>query len=151
MDFKNWGGSCNGTPGLGGMLGRKASVTRLDETVNYRSTGGNWYGLGGGWANRFSVLWSGYVYMPAKGRYAFCTTSDDGSMLYIGGKLLVNNDGLHGMHRRCAAINANKGYARINIGFFENGGGAGAIAEWMGPGILNGRTRQVIPYDALTT
>jgi len=63
------------TPGLGGVLGRKATVTRLDETVNYGSTGGNWYRLGGGWQNKFSVLWSGNVYTPQTGTYTFCTTA----------------------------------------------------------------------------
>jgi len=71
-------------------------------------------------------------------------------MLYIHGKLLVNNDGNHGMRLKCRARKMSKGYQRINIAFYENGAGAGCIVQWQGPGILNGRRRQVVPFDALT-
>jgi len=130
------------------MRKRKATVNRLDENMNFQSTGNNWYGLNAGWRDRFSAMWSGCGYMPRTGRYTFCTVADDGSMLYIGGERLVNNDGLHGMRRRSAAVNANQGYVPIAGTFFENGGGAGMIAEWSGPGI---KGRRVISYDALTT
>jgi len=83
------------------MRSRKASVNRLDENMTFQSTGNNWYGLPNGWRDRFSAIWPGFVYVPRKGTYSFCTVSDDGSLLYLNGKLLVNNDGLRGMRRIC--------------------------------------------------
>ena len=39
---------------------------------------------------------SGTVVIRKRGRYTFCTRSDDGSKLWINRIFLVSNDGLHG-------------------------------------------------------
>ena len=46
--------------------------------------------------DNFSARWT-RSYASNPGNYHISVTSDDGSRLYIGGKLVVNNDGLHGM------------------------------------------------------
>ena len=43
----------------------------------------------------FSIEWEGKIYAPADGAYVFGAQSDDGSLLYIDGKLAVDNGGHH--------------------------------------------------------
>ncbi len=43
-----------------------------------------------------------YVHITKEGQYSFCTTSDDGSFIYVDGAQIVNNDGLHGPQQKCA-------------------------------------------------
>merc|ERR1712094_100925 len=50
------------------------------------------------------------------------------------GRLVVNNDGLHGMRTRSGSYTLKKGYASISIYYFERGGGAGLYVHWKGPG-----------------
>ena len=42
----------------------------------------------------FSLRFNGRIDGPQDGVYTFGTTSNDGSMLYIGDDLIVENDGL---------------------------------------------------------
>merc|ERR1712072_1549596 len=51
------------------------------------------------------------------------------------GRLVVNNDGLHGMRTRSGSYTLKKGYASISIYYFERGGGAGLYVHWKGPGL----------------
>src|SRR5579864_9145625 len=44
----------------------------------------------------FSVEWRGFIVVLRGGAYTFATVSDDGSSLYVGGKLVVQNQGRHG-------------------------------------------------------
>ena len=46
--------------------------------------------------DHYVMRWRGQIAIPQKGIYTFKTVSDDGSMLYIDSKLVVDNDGLHG-------------------------------------------------------
>src|SRR5205085_2412141 len=49
---------------------------------------------------QFALRFSGAINAPKDGSYTFWTSSDDGSRLYVDGKLVVNNDGLHGMEEK---------------------------------------------------
>ena len=68
---------------------------------------------------------------------------DDGSRLWIGDELVVDNDGLHGMVERTGSIALLQGKHPIRIAFFENGGGAGCIVRIGGPAT----SYAVIPED----
>jgi hypothetical protein len=50
------------------------------------------------------------------------TDSDDGSQLFIDDRLVVDNDGLHGMVQKAGAIALAKGLHKIKVTFFEQGG-----------------------------
>jgi len=84
--------------------------------------------------NRYALRFRGYFVVPKAGTYGFQTCSDDGSMLYIKGKLVVNNDGNHG--RRCKSANAKvtKGWNKLVVTFYENGGGANLQVSTKAPG-----------------
>jgi MSHA biogenesis protein MshQ len=65
-----------------------APVLQRVEAVNY-----NWLGSPGPGVNAdiFSVRWTGRIYAPATGTYAFRTVSDDGVRLWINNTRRINN------------------------------------------------------------
>lgn len=93
----------------------------------------------------FAFEYKGYIKIPAEGVYTFFTASDDGSRLYIGNELVVNNDGLHGTTERKGAIALASGLHPIRATFFEKTGGDELKVSYQGPGI----EQQVIPDSIL--
>jgi hypothetical protein len=51
----------------------------------------------------FVIDYNGRFWIQQAGYYHFSLTSDDGSKLYIDGKLVINNDGLHSVEDGPAA------------------------------------------------
>jgi len=80
------------------------------------------------------VKFEGSLKIVTGGKYTFWTNSDDGSSLSVNGKQVVNNDGTHGMRTRSGSLNLSPGTVKVTVWFFENGGGAGVICHWSGPG-----------------
>ncbi len=93
----------------------------------------------------FGFDFTGYVNVPENGAYRFYTSSDDGSRLYINDQLAVDNDGLHGMVEKEGLVALEKGYHKIRVTFFEQGGGDDLIVSWKGPGIA----KSEMPASAL--
>jgi hypothetical protein len=85
-----------------------------------------------------AVSWNGWITVPTGGFWTFGTESDDGSRLWIGDELVVDNDGLHGMQSRSGEIGLEAGTHAIRVDFFERGGGAGCIVRFGGPGVAFG-------------
>src|SRR5436190_11867821 len=52
----------------------------------------------------FGYHMTGFIDVKADGTYTFYTSSSDGSRLYIGNTLVVDNDGLHPMQERSGSI-----------------------------------------------
>lgn len=73
----------------------------------------------------FGVVYIGYIKVPKEGIYSLYTASDDGSRLYIGNKLVVDNDGLHGMKEREGIVALSTGYHPIRVEYFQRGGDVG--------------------------
>jgi len=93
----------------------------------------------------FGFRFTGSIEIPTAGNYTFYTTSDDGSQLFIGDTLVVNNDGLHGMREVPGSINLAARMYPITVTFFEKSGGEGLIVNYSGPGI----SKREIPASAL--
>ncbi len=90
-------------------------------------------------------MYSGFVRVPVDGVYTFFTDSDDGSRLYIGDELVVDNDGLHGMLEKGGAIALGAGLHPIRVLFFNKTGGDGLKVSYSGPGV----EKKPIPVEAL--
>jgi len=73
----------------------------------------------------YGFSFKGYINIPASDMYAFYTNSDDGSTLWIDGKKLVDNDGLHGSKEIESDIGLMKGYHQIRIDYFNKTGSDG--------------------------
>ncbi|MFN8288795.1 MAG: alpha-L-fucosidase [Chitinophagaceae bacterium] len=72
---------------------------------------------------KYGVVLEGYIRMSKAEVSTFYLSSDDGSMLYIDGQLVINNDGLHGMTEKKGSIALAAGYHTIRVEFFEKTGG----------------------------
>jgi alpha-L-fucosidase len=71
----------------------------------------------------FGLEYRGYVKLAEDGVYGFFTDSDDGSKLFIDNKLIVDNDGLHGMKEVKGIAALASGFHSIRVQYFQKGGG----------------------------
>lgn len=92
-----------------------------------------------------ALAFTGHVRVPADGIYEFFASSDDGSRLHIDGRLLVDNDGLHGMNEVSGLVGLKAGYHRIRVEWFNATGGKGLEVRWAGPGF----GKQLVPEALL--
>ncbi len=87
----------------------------------------------------FAFRFEGYVHVPEDGLYKFAVASDDGSRLYIGDELVVDNDGLHGSTEVEGQIILGQGLHPIRVEFFQRTGGVDLEITYSGPGIAKQR------------
>jgi len=88
-------------------------------------------------ANRednFGIQFEGKIKIPKDGSYEFILASDDGSLLYIDGKKIVDNDGLHGKVRKTGKVELKAGMHTIRVDYFEGAVIAELYVGWKGPG-----------------
>lgn len=71
-------------------------------------------------ADHFAYEFRTLVNIPERGVYRFYTFSDDGSVLYIDGKLVVDNDGGHSGRRAEGKIALEKGLHELHLLYFED-------------------------------
>jgi predicted alpha-1,2-mannosidase len=68
----------------------------------------------------FGFSFDGYIYIPEDAVYSFYTKSDDGSILLIDNKEVVNNDGGHSASKAKSNVVAlGKGYHPITVLYFD--------------------------------
>lgn len=80
-------------------------------------------------ADHVSMVFQGYFKAEKDGLYGFATSSDDGSLLAIGAKLVVDNGGNHSDIRKDGMVALKKGWHPISIKFHEATGGS-ALKVW---------------------
>ncbi|MHC4990970.1 MAG: alpha-L-fucosidase [Planctomycetota bacterium] len=97
-------------------------------------------------AERFAFRYQGFIEVPCDGVYRFFTVSDDGSRLYIGDALVVDNDGLHGAAEADGVVALAAGTHPITVTYFEKTGGDLLEVWYAGPGIEKRR----VPAEALS-
>ena len=107
----------------------KPVLTRVDKDVNF-----DW-GQGSPdpkiHKDGFSVRWKGKLKAPATGIYKLGINSNDGSKLFVNGKLFIHNWGNHGAKMRNAPLYMKKGEMfDIVIEYFETGNSASMKFEW---------------------
>ena len=96
-------------------------------------------------ADNFGFRYTGYISVPTDGQYTFSTASDDGSQLFIGSTLVVDNDGLHARAEQSGTIGLKAGKHAITVTYFEAAGGNTLEVSYQGPGLA----KQAIPAGAL--
>ena len=75
-------------------------------------------------AEQYAIRLTGYLRVPNDALYEFALSSDDGSSLEIGGRIIVNNDGFHGDEERTGMIALRAGLHPITVRYFQATGGA---------------------------
>jgi hexosaminidase len=73
----------------------------------------------------YGLVLDGFITVPEKGLYKLSLSSDDGSQLYFNNKLLIDNDGPHGMKAKKANVALNAATYPIRVVFFQGTGGHG--------------------------
>jgi hexosaminidase len=74
-------------------------------------------------APSFGLQYTGYIEVPETGIYSFFLLADDGAILSIGDKLVINNDGQHGPIEKSGQVALQKGVHPFALHFIEAGGG----------------------------
>ncbi|MFA0963896.1 PA14 domain-containing protein [Roseivirga sp. BDSF3-8] len=94
--------------------------------------------------NAFLLTFDGAINIPTAGTYTFFVNSDDASNLYIDGKRVVDNDGLHSPQERSGQVYLSAGAHDFSLHYYEHYGSEILEARWKGPGI----SKQLIPDSA---
>jgi alpha-L-fucosidase len=81
----------------------------------------------------FGLEFRGYVKVPKTGVYRFFTYSDDGSRLYIGDVMVVDNDGRHSAKEVEGIVPLASGFHPIRVQYFQKGGGRDLTVMIQGP------------------
>ena len=74
-------------------------------------------------APAFCLKYQGYLDIPADGIYSFYLNCDDGGILHIANRMVVDNDGPHGPFEKTGQVALRKGLQPITLDFIEGGGG----------------------------
>ncbi|WP_457549376.1 PA14 domain-containing protein [Archaeoglobus sp.] len=86
--------------------------TRNDKAIYFDWGDG---GPGNDLTDYFAVIWEGQLKIVENGTYTFTLTSDDGSWLWIDGKLVINNGGLHGAQSVSNSTYHTKGIHSVKV------------------------------------
>lgn len=83
---------------------------------------------------RFLTEIDAILNVETAGEHAFRLICDDGGLLWIGGSMVVNNDGLHGAVPKDGSVKLDAGKHALRIRHFQGGGGWALRLEWKLPG-----------------
>jgi hexosaminidase len=89
----------------------------------------------------FGLQFQGYFKAEQDGIYTFSISSDDGSVLSVDDATVIDNDGLHPMGEKLGRVWMPKGWHRIEVGYFQAGGGYGLTLAVQVPG------GEMVPID----
>ena len=92
-----------------------------------------------GWGLKFT----GFIEVPETGIYSFYLNSDDGSMLYIAGRLVVDNDGMHSPREKVGQVALTKGLHSFALEYMDGGGGGALELKYS----QHGDAEQIVPLQ----
>ena len=95
--------------------------------------------------DHFGYIFESLIRIPERGLYRFYTYSDDGSVLYIDGVKVVDNDGGHSARLREGVVALEAGFHRLRVDYFEDYMGQTLEVGLTGKSLL----RQPIPESML--
>lgn len=96
-------------------------------TANYGFTG----------TLNYDARLSGYINIPLAGTYTFSTTSDDGSVVFVGSQNtpVVNNNAFQGATTKTGTFTfPTAGIYPITVAYYQGGGGEGLLLQMAPPG-----------------
>ncbi|MFN9991942.1 MAG: choice-of-anchor J domain-containing protein [Phycisphaerales bacterium] len=77
------------------------------------------------------AVFEGFIDVQTASMYTFYLNSDDGSKMFVGDTLVINNDGLHGaVEVASSPLGLKVGKHKVRIEYYEAGGGAQLVASW---------------------
>ena len=121
---------------------RKPDYRRIDAKINLEQTSETFDGSQ--MTDHFYVRWIGRIKIPRDGKFTFFTESDDGSRLWVDGKVVVDNGGVHPMEEKSGEVELKSGEHDIKIELFQNDGLVGCKVSWES----SGSAKEIIPDSA---
>ncbi|HYF48791.1 MAG TPA: PA14 domain-containing protein, partial [Planctomycetota bacterium] len=118
-------------------------VKRVDTSIDFPETTKDFAGTT--LKSHFFVRWSGTLRVADAGTYTFYTDSDDGSLLFIDGRLVVDNRGLHGMQEEEGEAELIGGDHDLRLYYIQGTGDAGCVVRWQAPG----KEKETLPAGVL--
>jgi hypothetical protein len=123
---------------------KKPTVQRVDKTVDVDAGDGAWPGTE--LSTHFFIRWTGKLRVPQDGKHTFFLNSDDGSRLFIDGKPVVDNGGLHSADEKSEEVELKAGDHDLRLEFFQNEGEAVCKFSWQPPG----KDKEIVPASVLS-
>lgn len=96
--------------------------------------------------DQFALSFQATLDLKAEGDYIFYTNSDDGSLLFINGQKVVDNDGSHSLTEKSGKINLSAGKHSLEVWYFDDSDGQELQVYIQGPRIH----KQIITAEFLT-
>ncbi len=96
----------------------------------------------------FGYNFEGYLKVPETGVYTFSLEANDGAILYLNGKMIIDNDGGHRSQVLDSKIGLKKGWHPVNVDYFQQGLAKSLKVKWEGPGVEN---REISAGELFTT
>ncbi len=93
----------------------------------------------------FGYTFQGYLNAPESGVYTIYLNSNDGGILSIDGKMIIDNDGFHRTQEKSKKLALAKGFHPILLKYFQMGGVKALNVSWEKPG----SSKEEIPEGAL--
>ncbi|MEO8149339.1 MAG: PQQ-dependent sugar dehydrogenase [Bacteroidia bacterium] len=93
----------------------------------------------------YSIVYSGFISVPADDNYSFYTNSDDGSRFWIGDRLVVDNNGIHALSENSGTIALKAGKHLFRLEYLQGGGNAELEVYYSSSAI----SKQLIPANKL--
>jgi hypothetical protein len=110
---------------------RGTPVERIDDDLNF--DWGDGAPLKGFPNDNFSAQWKTCLKLETPQKVRFLLGSDDGSRLFVDGKLLIDNWGPHDFRPIEGKTELQAGLHGLRVTYFDKGGGA-RVALWLGVG-----------------
>ena len=93
----------------------------------------------------FSVDWTGKLFVRNAGNYTFAVQADDGALLQINDRTVVDLSKGPAFEKRSGAIELPAGQHKIQVRYFNSFGGGSLRVWWNAPG----RPERIVPRDVL--
>ncbi|CAE7654969.1 Aebp1, partial [Symbiodinium necroappetens] len=98
--------------------------------------------------NHFCARCTAQIAITKEGNYKFTTASDDGSVMSLNGRQIVDNNGCHGERERTSGNQwLTPGYHLVGVDMCEKGGGEAMKLRYQGPDTGNRKVK--VPQSAL--
>ena len=112
----------------------KTSSWEAGDTFDFGEGGGLFPPEARAKGSQFGALWKGKILITDPGEYTFITRSDDNSILFIDGKVVVDSNMDHGMRDESGTINLTAGAYDFALGYYQGGGSYGLRVSLVYPG-----------------
>jgi hypothetical protein len=95
--------------------------------------------------HHYGLRYSGYLWITEAGQYTFFTNSDDGSLVSLDYRLVVNNDGSHPLTERSGTVSLYAGLHRFQLLYSAYTTPNSLAVQWSGPSF----SKTTLPFNRL--